>query len=247
MKKIISSLICAFILGPGNVGAQDIIKLKDKSFIQAKVLDTSANEIVFKEFFNQSGPNLSLRKTEIFSVQFEGGNLISYKDFIPVSSGSKVGLSLSNDKGNLSGASQNNSLGNNKQDSSQTIQAYVSKGSSNKQDKPIKEIDYFSKGKADAKKYYKSYREPAALTFGISAVPIYGIVLGVVPAIITSNVSPSGHHLDCPNISNLENQAYSRGYRQEAKRIKQKKVWLCYGTGAATGIVAIILLISILV
>jgi hypothetical protein len=86
MKKIIlATLTVIFTLG--ICFAQDVIIKKSGEDIQAKVLEVSQTEVMYKEFANQNGPTLTMLKSDVLMVRYENGT----KDIFN-NNGKKMGL-----------------------------------------------------------------------------------------------------------------------------------------------------------
>lgn len=75
MKKIFYPIFC---LSFSFLNAQDVIKQKDGTTIQSKVLEISSTEIKYKKFSNQGGPTYTLSKTEVSSITYESGDFDSF-------------------------------------------------------------------------------------------------------------------------------------------------------------------------
>ena len=73
MKKLIP--IIMIFLTVNICFSQDIIFKKNKEFIQAKVLDSNATEIIYKQYFNQNGPTYIVFKSELLKIHYENGKL----------------------------------------------------------------------------------------------------------------------------------------------------------------------------
>jgi len=54
--------------------AQDIIIMKDGSETQAIVIEVGIDEVRYKRFDNQEGPDYLLRKSDIFMIRYENGS-----------------------------------------------------------------------------------------------------------------------------------------------------------------------------
>jgi hypothetical protein len=104
----------------------------------------------------------------------------------------------------------------------------------------------FEQGYNDATKYYKSYKLAGTAVFITSAIPLYGWLMGVSPALLFSSTSPLDENLDYPDLNLMKNEQYARGYRTQAKNIKRKKMIRNYVSGLATGAVLTLSMISAL-
>ncbi len=248
MRYFYIGILALILLNVTSTYAQDIITKRNKAYIQAKVIDSSANEIIFKEFFNQDGPTYSIAKVELYSVHYESGKLEIYKDFKPAKTDNKPAENLINLTSKKEEDKQNDSKieivsdGKLSKDSIKEKQEIISISAEiyNRQDAPLDEKDYYELGKKDAKLFYKSYKDAAIITFLVSAIPIYGIPLGLTSGLAISLIPPSSYNLHYPNQKLMENDTYRYGYKMEAQRIKRKKVWKNYGLGVATGSVILI-------
>ena len=71
MKTTIVKLILSvFLLTIGflSVKAQDVITKKDKTTINAKILEIGLDEIKYVPADNQTGPVMNIDKTEVFKI-----------------------------------------------------------------------------------------------------------------------------------------------------------------------------------
>ncbi|MDR1437235.1 MAG: porin family protein [Candidatus Symbiothrix sp.] len=55
--------------------AQDIITLKSGDDVRAKVTEIGTSEVKYKQFSNLSGPTYTIRKSEIFRIKYENGEV----------------------------------------------------------------------------------------------------------------------------------------------------------------------------
>jgi hypothetical protein len=92
------------------------------------------------------------------------------------------------------------------------------------------ENDMFSKGKSDAKAFYRGNNSGAGWT--AAATILTSPLLGVIPAAICTSTEPSDANLMYPNPSLMKSPEYYRSYLNEAHRIKKNKVWKAFGISA---------------
>lgn len=85
------------------------------------------------------------------------------------------------------------------------------------------EDDATEAGRSDACRYYRGYSGAGSGTLLTGLFT--GSILALVPAIATSGASPREENLDYPKPSLMKNENYANGYRQEAFKIKKRKVW----------------------
>jgi len=104
-------------------------------------------------------------------------------------------------------------------------------------------MDLCFKGQQDAGRYYTGYREAA--TWTAAATILGGIVIGVIPAIACSSSEPQMSSLTIPNSDLFKNSSYYQCYKQEAKRIKSKKVWTNFAIGAAVDVAVAVFIVSL--
>lgn len=107
-------------------------------------------------------------------------------------------------------------------------------------------ISYFEYGKMDAKKYYKSYKNAATLTIlSGTCLMLVSPVAGLTSAIACSSTPPKFKNLNIPDTSLATNIQYMDGYKWQAKKIKQRKVWTNWaiGFGINISVVGLILLV----
>jgi hypothetical protein len=99
--------------------------------------------------------------------------------------------------------------------------------------------DSFVQGQMDASRYYTGYKGAGTLTL------ISGLIIplaGLVPAIICSSTPPQLKNLNTNKPELMKNSDYFLGYTQQAKKIKQRKVWTNWGISFGVNVVAILLL-----
>ena len=87
---------------------------------------------------------------------------------------------------------------------------------------------YFE-GQADANLYYKGYKGASVGTL------VAGLVFpfNLIPAIACSATPPADQNLGYRDSKLMENPDYNYGYKQQAHKIKKKKVWTNFGIGTA--------------
>ncbi len=88
-------------------------------------------------------------------------------------------------------------------------------------------IDMRIKGAQDAIANYKGKKSGAGWT-GATALLINPLV-GLIPAVACSSSGPSDDNLNYPNSQLMKNHEYNQAYRQQAHKIKKKKIWTRYG------------------
>lgn len=101
----------------------------------------------------------------------------------------------------------------------------------------LKKLDYkfdssFLKGKKDAKIYYKRYSDAATITLTAACgLMLVSPVSGLATAIACSSTPPKIKNLNIPDSNYLQNGNYMLGYRHQAKKMKQRKVWQNWAIG----------------
>lgn len=96
------------------------------------------------------------------------------------------------------------------------------------------------KAKADAKSYYKGNNSGAAWTAVTSVVT--SPILGLIPAALCSSAEPEDNNLNYPNAELMKNTQYNNVYKEEAHKIKKRKVWKSFGIGSGAWLLLILLL-----
>lgn len=89
-------------------------------------------------------------------------------------------------------------------------------------------------GVNDASLYYKGYKAASTGTLVSSLV----FPLNLIPAIACSTTPPGDEKLGYKDKKLMENPDYNHGYKEQAHKIKKKKVWknFAIGTGAFFGL-----------
>jgi hypothetical protein len=95
-------------------------------------------------------------------------------------------------------------------------------------------INMSKKGKNDAINNYSCVKCGAT---GTTITSILSPILGLIPAIATSATFPHDSNLNEPNSELMKNSAYKMSYNRQAKKIKQKKIWLGWGVGLGVNLV----------
>lgn len=94
-------------------------------------------------------------------------------------------------------------------------------------------------GREDARRYYRAQNTGAGWT-GVTAA-LTTPVFGLIPAVICSSTVPKDFNLDYPDDDLMDDYDYAYSYRNEAKRIKSKKVWGGFAIGTAVWLVSFVL------
>ncbi len=225
MKNSILTALTILFFSLNICFSQDIITKKNKDFIQAKILDSNATEIIYKQFFNQDGPTYVILKTDLLKINYETGKLEDYKDFItpPVQNTATAIEKQYIDSINDVNKSNSQNIESNSFDESLNLN-WGDKIVNNKPN-----------GERDAEKHYDGYRTAGTVTFLVSAVPFYGIIWGLAPTIICSAIPPAEENLNYPNENLMKNLTYKKAYTKKAYQIKKRKILKNYGYGILSG------------
>ena len=97
-------------------------------------------------------------------------------------------------------------------------------------------------GMTDASRHYSRYTGAGTGTL-LPSLLINGLV-GLVPAAICSATPPKRHNLGYPSEELMRNDDYYRGYVQQARKMKSRKVWTNWGIGTVISTVVLIALNS---
>jgi hypothetical protein len=102
--------------------------------------------------------------------------------------------------------------------------------------------DLFRQGQTDASKYYKGYKgaSTGTLLTSIVASPL----IGLIPAIACSSSQPEDQNLNYPNSELMKKPDYYNGYTQQAKKIKQNKVWKNWGIAIGVNLLLIAVIVN---
>jgi len=77
-------LFVIFCTSMSNMFAQDVITLKNGEDIQALVQEINDADIKYKKFENPSGPNYTLKKSEIVKIQYANGSIDEFAVRVPI-------------------------------------------------------------------------------------------------------------------------------------------------------------------
>ena len=92
------------------------------------------------------------------------------------------------------------------------------------------EDEMYMKGKEDAIANYKGKNCGDGATLAITALT--SPLLGLIPAAIMTSTEPSNQNLLYPKQELMRNSSYSKGYVEQAVKIKKRKVWTGFGIGS---------------
>ena len=85
--------------------------------------------------------------------------------------------------------------------------------------------DPYIQGKNDAQRYYKGDKTAGTILLISNFIPLVAIIPSLVFNIANSSKIPKDENLNYPSISLMQNEKYADSYRQEAKKIKNQKIW----------------------
>ena len=91
-------------------------------------------------------------------------------------------------------------------------------------------------GKNDAQRYYKGDKTAGTILLISNFIPLVAIIPSLVFNIANSSKIPKDENLNYPSISLMQNEKYANSYRQEAKKIKNQKIWKNFKVGFRIGI-----------
>ena len=96
-------------------------------------------------------------------------------------------------------------------------------------------LDPSSLGKLDAQRFYTGYKTAATIAFISALPPPIPIIPSLIFSIAATSKIPKDENLNYPSISLMQNEKYANSYRQEAKKIKNKKIWKNFRIGILLG------------
>ena len=115
LRKVVAIAICLAV--SATMFAQDIIILKDGTYIQASVMEIGRVDIKFKKFDNLNGPTYLLAQSEISAIQYANGNTEVFPESVK-----PMPTNRQQETTYYQQFSTNNNIGNNQQRFSQTTQ-----------------------------------------------------------------------------------------------------------------------------
>ena len=95
--------------------------------------------------------------------------------------------------------------------------------------------DPYIQGKNDAQRYYKGDKNAGTILLISNIIPFLAIIPSLGFYIVNSSKIPKDENLNYPSISLMQNEKYANSYRQEAKKIKNQKIWKNFGVGVLLG------------
>jgi hypothetical protein len=107
-------------------------------------------------------------------------------------------------------------------------------------------IDEGVQGKNDAQRFYNGYKTAGTIAFVSNFTPMLPIIPSLIFSLASTSSSniPKDINLNYPSASLMENEKYANSYRQEAMKIKKRKIWLNAGLGAGIIIIPLLILLS---
>ena len=102
--------------------------------------------------------------------------------------------------------------------------------------------DLFIQGQNDAKRFYK-YNKIVG-TMMVANLLVLPILPSLAFSIAATSKIPKDKNLNYPSISLMQNEKYANSYQQEAKKIKNRKIWRSFaaGSGIISGPILLVLL-----
>ena len=100
--------------------------------------------------------------------------------------------------------------------------------------------EMFEKGKRDAQLQYKGKNSGAIWTGAAAAFTLP--ILGLIPALITTNAEPQVENLGVRDQQLFKNTDYKAGYIEAAHKKKKRRVWSGFGIGSAVFVATIFIL-----
>jgi hypothetical protein len=123
-----------------------------------------------------------------------------------------------------------------------STESIVTSDVSKKKNAQYTDSEYERMGREDAIRNYKGKRSGAGGTLATAALT--SPVIGLIPAIACSSTPPTYENLNIYDSELMKNEAYSRGYRELAHKIKKRKVWTNFGIGSGIYLVIYLILLS---
>jgi len=203
--------------------AQDIITKKNGEGVKAKVTEITPTEIKYKRFENLEGPTYTLAKADVLLVKYENNTeevFTGNESFIQGKTQPETATITASTAEPVASVATTE------------VVTYTTT--------TLSPAELYNKGKQDATVYYKGYK--GAGTGTLVTTLLLSPLVGLVPAIITSSVKPQEQNLDYPDHELMKNPDYSTGYKNQARKTKNRKVWTNWGIGF--GVILTYVLIS---
>ena len=103
--------------------------------------------------------------------------------------------------------------------------------------------DPYIQGKIDAQRYYNGDKTAGTIVLISNFIPVVAIIPSLVFYIANTSKIPKDENLNYPSISLMQNEKYADSYRQEAKKIKNRKIWKNMGIGSLLGTLVVPIII----
>ena len=103
--------------------------------------------------------------------------------------------------------------------------------------------DPYIQGKIDAQRYYNGDKTAGTIVLISNFIPVVAIIPSLVFYIANTSKIPKDENLNYPSISLMQNEKYADSYRQEAKKIKNRKIWKNFQVGIPIGTLVVPLII----
>lgn len=182
----------------------------------AKILIISTNDVKYKLFDFQDGPTYTAGKNELKGIHKGNGQYTKFEEEI------KETDNKSEQTKNNESNSYDNSRNNNQNNDYSKYSEFTGYSYGFNQ-------RLYDKGKEDARRYYR--HNGGSIGVGCAAAGC-GPVIGLIPAVIVTDNDPKDINLGIPASAYSTHVDYLKGYREEAARMKKKRVWRGYGIGA---------------
>jgi hypothetical protein len=199
-SKLFGLIISAI---PTFLFSQDVMVLKNSDEIKAKVIEITDLTILYKKWDNLTGPDYNMKKEDVLFIRYENGT----KEVMSVNEPPVV----------VSNSTPSNTI-----------------PSSNGTITKVKSQELIYRGEQDAVKYYKGKNIGTGWLIAscFATYPIIGFaspLVGLVPTIVCSSMPPKDANLNIPPSEIAQNPIYRDAYKNQAHKIKQRKVLTTYG------------------
>jgi len=182
----------------------------------AKILIISTNDVKYKLFDFQDGPTYTAGKSELKGIHKGNGQYVKIEEEIREPDNKSPQTKADE------GSSYDHSRDHDQKNDYSQYSAFTGYSYGFNQ-------RLYDKGKADAKRFYR--HNGGAIGVGCAAAGC-GPVIGLIPAVIVTDNDPKDINLGIPASAYSTHVDYLKGYREEAARMKKKRVWRGYGIGA---------------
>jgi hypothetical protein len=208
-------LTMALLLVAHFTFAQDMLTLKSGKDLKTKIteIDKDLGKIKYKNFDNVEGPTYTEKISDVLMIRYQNGTIETFGDGKPLSESGIPNPNVPNPNTTTSISKP-----------AQEVVVVMPTPSKNTGQ------NVCTQAAQDARFSYTGQNSGKGWTAAVTI--LLSPLIGLIPAAACSAQAPNDSNLNIQNSEMRNNSEYYNCYKEEAHKIKKKKVWTSYGVGS---------------